>query len=345
MFEKTLYHGTISDNIPSIEENGLVPTVGEFVKHAYAGSAYGDTEDYLQALLYATDKKQLYKAKNAIIYQIANKLGKSFHSVTNEDFKKYGALAVIKNGDDYFKFHSQEDEEYGGAPLGVESRDYYTGEEILPDYILTGEKMTSFFKKYGLYPIKKAVVGENILKEMYDFGSTAIDVTEENYKEALELREKYPSFKGIGVGTFLTNVILWRCIDENEFNIIRKTGKITGGTYALPAERAFGPSFSGSRPNVIKWGLRIKENGRFKGQLYVIGVNGEEKEFLNLNMEGRFKEQGLEYKPGVFDVNTKLGDVGLGYSIRNVNFKMGDVISVYTLNDNGMLGDITHDVL
>ena len=30
--EKTLYHGTIVDNIPSIKQNGLIPTIGAFVK-------------------------------------------------------------------------------------------------------------------------------------------------------------------------------------------------------------------------------------------------------------------------------------------------------------------------
>lgn len=152
--EKTLYHGTIIHNIPSIEKNGLMPTIGDFVKNAYAGSVDGDVMDYLEEVLYATDKQQIDKARTAIIYQIGNKLGKNYHSVTNEDFEKYGALAVIKNGDEYFDFHSEEDQYYGIAPLGVESGDYYTTYEVIPDYILTGKKMVAFFKKFGLFPIK-----------------------------------------------------------------------------------------------------------------------------------------------------------------------------------------------
>lgn len=153
--EKTLYHGTIIHNLPSIEENGLMPTIGDFVKNMYAGAVDGDVMDYLEEILYATDKKQIDKARTAIIYQISNKLGKTFHSVTNEDFEKYGALAVVKNGDEYFDFNSEEDQNYGKAPLGVETGDYYTRDEITPDYILTGKKLTSFFKKFGLFPIKK----------------------------------------------------------------------------------------------------------------------------------------------------------------------------------------------
>jgi hypothetical protein len=152
--EKTLYHGTTIHNLPSIEQNGLMPTIGDFVKDMYAGSVDGDVMDYLEEILYATDKKQIDKASTAIVYQIAKKLGKDYHSVTNEEFEKYGALAVVKNGDEYFDFHSEEDQHYGRAPLGVETGDYYTRDEITPDYILTGKKLTSFFKKFGLFPIK-----------------------------------------------------------------------------------------------------------------------------------------------------------------------------------------------
>jgi hypothetical protein len=156
--ERTLYHGTTTHNIPSIEENGLMPTIGDFVKNMYAGAVDGDVMDYLEEILYATDKKQIDKARTAIVYQIANKLGKDYHSVTNEEFEKYGALAVVKNGDEYFDFHSEEDANYGRAPLGVETGDYYTRDEITPDYILTGKKLVAFFKRFNLFPIKS--VGE-----------------------------------------------------------------------------------------------------------------------------------------------------------------------------------------
>jgi len=156
--ERTLYHGTTTHNIPSIEENGLMPTIGAFVKNMYAGAVDGDIMDYLEEILYATDKKQIDKARTSIVYQIANKLGKDYHSVTNEEFEKYGALAVVKNGDEYFDFHSEEDAYYGRPFLGVEPGDYYTRDEITPDYILTGKKLVAFFKRFNLFPIK--IVGE-----------------------------------------------------------------------------------------------------------------------------------------------------------------------------------------
>lgn len=152
--EKTLYHGTITHNIESIKQNGLIPSIGDFVKHSYNGAVDGDIMDYLEEVLFATDKKQLYKAKTAIISQIAYKLGKNYHSVTNEDFEKYGALAIIKNGEQYFDFYTEDDDYYGNLPISVETGDYFTKDEIIPDYILTGKKLIKFFSKYNLYPIK-----------------------------------------------------------------------------------------------------------------------------------------------------------------------------------------------
>lgn len=152
--EKTLYHGTIVNNIASIKDNGLLPTIGDFVKTMYAGSVDDNIEDYLEELLYATDKKQLNKAVTAIIYHIANKLNKSYHSVTNDDFERYAALAVIKNGDEFFNHNTEDNEYLNYIPIGVEQNDYYTNDIITPDYILTGKKLLAFLKKYDLFPIK-----------------------------------------------------------------------------------------------------------------------------------------------------------------------------------------------
>lgn len=178
----------------------------------------------------------------------------------------------------------------------------------------------------------------------YDFNNIPIDITEDNYTEAMELRNKYKLFNNLGIGTFLTTTFLWRIIDEKEFNIILNSGKILGGNYSVPVEKYFGASFSGSRNDVIDWGLRIKKNGRLVGKLYVIGINAIDKEFLNLNMVERLKEQGLEYEVGDFVINSKLGDVGLGYSVRNVN--IGDIRFIYELDeDTKQLKDVTFDYI
>ena len=90
--EKTLYHGTIIDNINSIKKYGLIPSVGEFVRNSYESDVIGcngDPDYYLKNLVFSTDKQQLDKAINAITAQIAQKLNKGFHDVTDDEFIKY----------------------------------------------------------------------------------------------------------------------------------------------------------------------------------------------------------------------------------------------------------------
>lgn len=134
-------------------------------------------------------------------------------------------------------------------------------------------------------PMKFIIPIENYLNEdLYDFHEIPIHITPDNYKEALVLRKKFSLFNNIGIATFLTTTFLWRVVDEKEFNIIIKTKKISGGEYSVPPEKYMGASFGGSRGEVIKWGLKVKKNGRYSGKLYIIGINAEDKEFLNLNM-------------------------------------------------------------
>lgn len=178
--------------------------------------------------------------------------------------------------------------------------------------------------------------------ESYDFRLTPIMVTPENYDEALQFRQKFQLFQNIGIATFLSVTYVWRIVDQFEFDNILKFKKITGGNWSVPPEKAFGASFSGSRQDVVEFGLKGLRTNRLKGQLYVIGINAEDKEFLNLNMVERLEEQGLEYKVGDFEINTVLGDRGLGFSVRNVTTH--DIRHIYTLSLNDLtLHDVTHD--
>jgi hypothetical protein len=200
-------------------------------------------------------------------------------------------------------------------------------------------------RKFIATTIREYLNEREILKEnIYDFKETPIEITDDNYKEALYLRSKFKLFNNIGVGTFLTTTFLWRIVDENEFNIIMKTKRISGGEYSVPPEKYFGASFGGSRNEVLDWGLRVKKNGRYKGNLYIIGINAIDKEFLNLNMVERLKEEGFNYEVGDFTINSKLGDVGLGFSVRNVT--SDDIRFIYQLNEETKeLTDITYDYL
>ena len=156
LLEKTLYHGTIIDHIPSIEKYGLMPAVGNFVKDAYESDIVGcggDPEDYLKDLVFATDKEQLDSAVTAITAQISKKLGKSFHDITDKEFIRYGALVKVYDGENYFKHRPEGDENYYGQhPHTVEPGDYYSEDYIGADEILTGYNMIKVLRRYGLWP-------------------------------------------------------------------------------------------------------------------------------------------------------------------------------------------------
>jgi len=190
---------------------------------------------------------------------------------------------------------------------------------------------------------------EQTISDLYPFCEIAIEVTVRNSWEAKELRQK-TIYKKLGVGTFITNVFLWRVIDQNEFDIIfeRKNEniRITGGDFSVKVEREFGSSFTASRKDAIEFGLAHKKSGRLKGNLYLLGINGNDKEFLNLNMTERLEKQGLKYSVGDFEINSCLGDTGIGYSVRDVKVK--DLLFVYKINEednNIRLEDITYDIL
>jgi hypothetical protein len=233
-------------------------------------------------------------------------------------------------------------DEYKKYGLGQLRNMGYDG-VILPQ----GDKTDYFvFSNKSIRKVEAKNVNESNINEsgLYDFREIPIDITEENYNEALTLRQKYSLFKDIGVATFLTTTILWRAIDENEYNIIMKSGKLSGGNWAIPAEKYFGASFSGSRDDALLFGKKWKEVDRLKGQLYLIGINAQDKEFLNLAMVERMKKQGLEYKVGDIVINSELGNHGIGFSVRDVT--LNDVKYIYKINEesNG-LDDITYDVL
>lgn len=188
----------------------------------------------------------------------------------------------------------------------------------------------------------------NIIQEevssLYNFQKIPIDITKDNYDESIFLRNKYSLFKNIGIATFLTTTFLWRCVDENEYQLILKTGKITGGEWSVPVEKYFGASFTGSREDAIYFGIAWKKAGRLNGNLYIIGINAENKEFLNLNMVERLKNQGMDYQIGDFVIDSKLGDKSLGFSVRNVT--INDVRFIYELNEETkQLTDITFDMI
>lgn len=149
--EVTLYHGTTVDNVKRIERFGLIPSRGDFVSNAYRGE-YDSDEDFendVPELTFATNKKMLNKAITAATHHIAQKLDKDFHDVTDADFIQHGAIIIMWDGEEDFKYRDENDYNH---PTSVEPGDYYSEYSVKVDDILIGARMVKFLRNYGLWP-------------------------------------------------------------------------------------------------------------------------------------------------------------------------------------------------
>jgi hypothetical protein len=149
LLERTLYHGTVIDNEPSIRKFGLVGgwhgSVGNFVKNAY-GDEYGEpTED--DEVVFAADKSTLDKSVTAMIYHIGEKLSKDFQDVTDIDIRNHGLLVIIKDSElqSYDPYKA-----YDRTPMGLEDGDYYDS-QMNADILLNGSALIRFLNKYSRF--------------------------------------------------------------------------------------------------------------------------------------------------------------------------------------------------
>jgi hypothetical protein len=170
--ERTLYHGTTVDNAKQIEKYGLVPQRGDFVSNAYGGE-YDSEEDFeneVPELTFAADKKTLDHAVTAATHHIANKLGKNFHDVTDQEFIRHAAIIKMYDESD-FTHRPEDDDNYRGEhPTSVEPGDYYSESGAVADEILTGNSMIRLLKKYGLWPrVYGDVTSKKTIGQMRDF--------------------------------------------------------------------------------------------------------------------------------------------------------------------------------
>lgn len=84
------------------------------------------------------------------------------------------------------------------------------------------------------------------------------------------------------VATFLGSVRLYRILDGEELDRIFKSGKVTGGTYSVKAERAFGAAWGSEPKALIKWGNSLR-GGRLGTQLYLAEMDARGKTFIHLD--------------------------------------------------------------
>ncbi|MFW6015799.1 MAG: hypothetical protein ACOCRK_05130 [bacterium] len=139
---KTLYHGTLKKNVPSIMKYGIEPKVGEFTRSAYIEYEHEGIE--LPELVFAADKKGLMKTISAIF----GAMEESGIPITKENFYKHAAIVVFKEGEDYFEYNPRD--ELDSPYITVEPEDYYREYGLTPDYVLTGKKLLRFLRKQNV---------------------------------------------------------------------------------------------------------------------------------------------------------------------------------------------------
>lgn len=151
MLEKTLYHGTIIDNEPTIRQYGLVGgwhgPIGDFVDDAYGSEYDGLDPTEEDEIVFATDKNKLKKAINAMVFHIGKKLNKNFHDVSDNDIRNHGLLVIIKDSD----LEPHDPDKSYESPRGVEPGDYYDN-SMGADILLRGSALIRFLRNNKEWP-------------------------------------------------------------------------------------------------------------------------------------------------------------------------------------------------
>ncbi len=174
---RSLYHGTLLDHLPSIQQHGLLPEVGPFVSDAYDLNepsnwmAFSPEEVGVEPVAFMTDKKRLEKALNAIRFNVGQKLDKRWSDVTPLDVRNHGLLVKQKGemgAQDppmNYVWDEQHEEPFeegprahqprgvaGEGPYQAEPGDYYSREPVGGLEHIHGPAMMRVFERHGLIP-------------------------------------------------------------------------------------------------------------------------------------------------------------------------------------------------
>lgn len=153
LIENTLYHGTIVDNLQSINKYGLHGgwngPLGKFVSNYYGGDEYGSPNED-DEIVFATNKSQLKKAISAMVFHISDKLGKSYHDVSDNDIRNHGLIVIIKDGSNDAERYSP-DQYRTTIPRGLEDGDYFAS-SFKGTGFLRGSALIRFLKSNNEWP-------------------------------------------------------------------------------------------------------------------------------------------------------------------------------------------------
>lgn len=167
---RTLYHGTLKSNLPSIMQNGLEPRIGAFTSHFY-----DPNEDDLQELVFASSRRDIQKGINAIIHLLKDEGIPS----TPENVIKYGVMLVIKDEYNEFEHRASDDANYWGEyPSQVEPGDFFAREPVNITHVLQNKKLKDLLRREGFdawmgtkHPklMQAAEIFTETLRQSYDY--------------------------------------------------------------------------------------------------------------------------------------------------------------------------------
>ena len=140
---RTVYHGTLKSNLPSIMQGGLEPRIGAFTSHWY-----DPDEDDVEDLVFASSRKDIQKGLNSIIHY----LKQQGINPTPDNIIKYGAMVVVKDERGKFMYRDPDpdkDEFAYDHPYTVEPGDFYSREYVKPTHILQDKKLKDLLRREG----------------------------------------------------------------------------------------------------------------------------------------------------------------------------------------------------
>lgn len=89
--------------------------------------------------------------------------------------------------------------------------------------------------------------------------------------------------KNLLIGEFASPINLYRIFDGEELRKIVRGGEISGGTYSIEGERAFGASWGADKAQVIKWG-EAQRGGRLGHELFLAEIQGQGRQFSHMHL-------------------------------------------------------------
>jgi hypothetical protein len=151
----------------------------------------------------------------------------------------------------------------------------------------------------------------------------------------MKARDRYPLFTDMIVGRFDSSVAMYRIFDERELKHILSTGRLTGGQYAVKAEREHGASWGSNITEVITWG-NGQRGKRLGEHLYLAKLDAFDTGFAHLDPGVEIdpngaKEQRVSFNPA--RCNTGIGCSFIGIGVNDVDF--------YSVSESDQLKSMT----